>query len=128
MKKATNRRVNHDFLRARVEKIEALGYKKQRWVEFSEVMLSYGFAVELYEARKTLSKYLTVIHAGKRFKVRFSNHRPIRHREEAKDCDFFVGITNLHTTNTTQAIDATLAFFGVEKRTSSHLLNTAIIK
>lgn len=128
MRKATNRRVNHDFLRARVEKIEALGYKKQRWVEFSEVMLSYGFVVELYEARKTLSKYLTVIHQGKRFKVRFSNHRPIRRREEAGDCDFFVGITNLRTTNTEQAIAATLEYFGVEKRDNTHLLKTPIMQ
>lgn len=116
--KATNRAVNMDFLRHRVQYAESMGFQKQKWVTFCEVMLERGFTVSLYEARQTVSKYITVRRAddySRSFKVRFSNHKPIKHREQAGDCDFFVGYTHLGIQTTEQAIAATLNFFNQPK-------------
>lgn len=90
----------------------ALGFPKQKWVKFCEILLSEGYELSLYEARRTVSKYVTVGRKGaKPFKVRFSNHRPIAQREDAGDCDFFVGVTNRTVTTTTQALAAVRAHF-----------------
>lgn len=74
-----------------------------------------GFTIELYEARQTKSKYCTVKRDVKSFKVRFSDHKPIYHREMQGDCDFFVGVTNTGSRNTHDAINATCNFFGVQR-------------
>lgn len=114
-KKATNCNISRELLNQRVAYSKKLGYGKQKWVEFCEVMLDNGLKCSLYEARQTVSKYITVKDtAGKTFKVRFSNHKPIKEREVSNDCDFFVGMTHLKTTTTQQAISATLSFFKKE--------------
>lgn len=105
--KATDLTLNHEYLSRRVSP----KFGKQKWIEFAEFLLNQGFTVKLYEARQTVSKYLTVIRDDKQFKVRFSDHKPILARESKGDCDFFVGVTNLSRTTTTQAIMATLDFF-----------------
>lgn len=88
------------------------GFSKPRWITFCEDMMQRGFQVKLYEAKRTVSKYVTVIGpCGREFKVRFSDHKPIMRREVEGDCDFFVGVTNLGVTNTTHAIMETLMFF-----------------
>ena len=74
-----------------------------------------GFTVELYEARQTKSKYCTVRHAGKQFKVRFSDHKPIYRREMQGDCDFFVGHTHTGIRTTHDAANAVCNFFGVQR-------------
>jgi hypothetical protein len=76
--------------------------------------------VSYYDAVTTVSKYVFVRRGGKRFKVRFSNHKPARWREQSRDCDFFVGITNTGVTRTEDAIRATLAFFGVPDKVVSN--------
>lgn len=117
-KKATHRRINQDFLDNRVAQAEAKGFGKAKWIEFCEAMMAEGYYLKLYEARKTVSKYITVIKPddpSHRYKVRFSNHRPIKHREVSGDCDFFVDVTNLGVTTTEQAIKATLTFFNQPK-------------
>lgn len=100
--KASNRIVNQDFLDHRIAYSKKLGYKKQKWVEFCERMLSEGYQVSLYEARKTVSKYVTVtdLKSDVSFKVRFSNHKPNKRREVDGDCDFFVGRTHLGISTT----------------------------
>ncbi len=111
--KANNINVNLNFLSSRAEMAMAKGYSKQKWIIFCEVLLAEGFVLRLYEARKTFSKYITV-KRGKRgpdYKVRFSNHRPIKAREARKDCDFFVGVSNFGTTTTEQALVAVREFF-----------------
>lgn len=115
-KKADNREVTPEFLIEREKFAKSLGYQKQKWVEFCEVMLKRGYRVTLYEAKQTRSKYLTVHKEQRRFKVRFSDHAPILRRELAADCDFFVGKTNMVWTTTQQAIDATIRFFEGRKR------------
>ncbi|WP_337187561.1 hypothetical protein [Phenylobacterium sp.] len=107
IQKATNKVVTLDYLNHRAESLHRAGYEKPRWIIFCEVMIRDGFLVTLYEARRTVSKYITVARPDLGdFKVRFSNHRPIAARELNGDCDFFVGVTNLATTTTGQAIAA----------------------
>lgn len=102
--------MNKQFLQERTNKAINRGFPKPKWIEFCEVMIDLGFKLHMYEARKTVSKYITVINGDKKFKVRFSNHRPIKERESNGDCDFFVGITNFKVTNTDQAIEAVKKF------------------
>ena len=108
-KKATNLTVTRTFLRAR--QLRAKGFPKAKWIEFCEICLDSGFTVSLYEARKTYSKYVSVLKDGRSFKVRFSNHAPIKSREVNGDCDFFVGHTHLGVTNTEAAIKAVALHF-----------------
>jgi len=104
-------RITHKFLAQRVAFAATKGWGKSKWIEFSETLLNAGFRIELYEAKKTVSKYLTVIRGQKRFKVRFSNHKPNKGKEIFKDCDFFVGVNNLTTTNTNDALWAVKEHF-----------------
>lgn len=112
-KKATNRQVTQQFLDERANFVAALGHPKQKWVMFCEIMLKQGFKLSIYEARLTVSKYITVSNGKKSFKVRFSNHKPISFRQERGDCDFFVGHNHGITTTTNDAIKATIKFFAV---------------
>lgn len=98
--KATNIKVTHDYLKTKVTS----KYAKQKWIEFCEHLINDGFELSLYEARQTVSKYITVSHNGRSFKVRFSNHLPIKQRELSGDCDLFVGKTHTGVINTKTAI------------------------
>ena len=111
LRKADHISITPRLLNLRVKQIEAMGYTKQKWIMFCESMLEHGFELSLYEARKTLSKYITVRKKNKSYKVRFSNHKPIKQREMAADCDFFVGVTHTGWRTTDDAIKATLEFF-----------------
>lgn len=117
-KKATNKKLNFDYLRNRAEGLVAAGFPKSKWIYFCEEMLRLGFHLELYEARQTKSKYITVRQEGdwsRSYKVRFSDHKPIHYSEMAGDCDFFVGVTHTGTRNTHDAINAVCNFFGVQR-------------
>lgn len=98
--KATNTLITHEYLKRKTTS----KYARQKWIEFCEHLLNDGFELSLYEARQTVSKYITIRHSGKLFKVRFSNHLPIRHKELAGDCDLFVGKSHTGTINTKTAI------------------------
>lgn len=115
MRKATNQKIARDFLEKRVQGCIAKGYQKQKWVEFCEAMMERGYTLTLYEARRTVSKYITVHNGDHKFKVRFSNHKPIRDRKANGDCDFFVGKTHLNWSTTAQAIAAVDAFMAERK-------------
>ena len=107
MRKITNEVLTASVLRTKELKAENSGYEAPKWVQFSRELLRYGYILELYEARKTFSKYITVKgEDAKPFKVRFSNHKPIKSREEMGDCDFFVGISHLNTSTWRDAITA----------------------
>jgi hypothetical protein len=114
--KANNNVITKNLLQNREIACVSKGYHKQKWVVFCESLMSKGFTLKLYEARKTVSKYITVTHPGipsKSFKVRFSNHKPLKHKEQMNDCDFFVGISNTKVTNTEMALQETLKYFGL---------------
>lgn len=106
--------LTQDFLDKRTNWAAERGYSKAKWVAFSEVLLNAGFHVTLYEARKTLSKYLTISDGNSSFKVRFSNHRPNKGRELGGDCDFFVGVTHTGVRTTDDAIEAVARHFGTK--------------
>lgn len=112
-KKATHLTITADFLSKRAEMCKRAGYPKQKWIEFCENLISQGYTLSLYEARMTVSKYVTVrkTDSEKTFKVRFSNHRPNSLKEIEKDCDFFVGVTHTGVRNTTMALAAVKKHF-----------------
>lgn len=114
--KARNATVTPEFLKHRSDRSISAGYKKQQWVSFCEIMLSKGFTCTIYEAKLTFSKYITVKYFDRQFKVRFSNHKPIAHREENGDCDFFVGYTNKGIQTTGQAVLKVFQYFGCPTR------------
>jgi len=92
----------------------AAGYPKQKWVIFCEVLIAAGFRLNLYEARQTESKYITVTRKGEErsYKVRFSSHRPNIQKDDP--CDFFVGYSSRGITTTEQALAAVRDFFEKE--------------
>lgn len=112
--KARNLPLTPEYLKARAERTSALGYPKPKWVEFCDIALRRGLVAYLYEAKHTDSKYVTLRHGGKSFKVRFSNHKPILAREIGNDCDFFVGVANRTVTTTGDAMRAAMAHFGMK--------------
>ena len=68
-----------------------------KWVRFCHHFFELGDKVTYYDAVTTVSKYVTVCRGGKKFTVRFSNHKPISSVEAAADtCDFFVGASHLN--------------------------------
>jgi hypothetical protein len=111
MSKANGNLVNQKFIKQRLEALEAKGFGKTKWIEFCEHLTNRGLKCYLYEARQTLSKYITVTDGKSSVKVRFSNHKPIKHRELAGDCDFFVGVTNTGVRTTQDAIAFVEGYF-----------------
>lgn len=111
MSKATNKPLTLNYLVSREQATKEKGFDCPRWIQFSKVMMANGLTVILYEARETVSKYITVTDGQKQFKVRFSNHKPIRAKEAESSCDFFVGRTHFGVTTTSQAIAAVAKFF-----------------
>ena len=99
--------INENYLNSRISK----KFGKQKWILFCEELLAQGFKIEMYEAIKTVSKYITVSKGAKKFLVRFSNHSPKHNLEIKGTCDFFVGVCNLKTTTTKDALKAVYKFF-----------------
>lgn len=111
--KATHETITMDELRRREKWSWYLGFPTPRYVDFCRTAIRMGLKVTLYEARSTVSKYVTLTDdRGRSLKVRFSNHKPIHHRELAGDCDIFVGVTNLGVTTTLDAIKKVEAWIG----------------
>lgn len=89
-------------------------YSIPKYITFIRRCLEAGYQVKLYNAQKTVSKYVTVSRGKKKtFKVRFSNHKPIAEREARNDCDFFVGVNNFQVTTMEDAWKATQEYLGV---------------
>lgn len=104
-------KVTAEFLQGRKDLNAEFGYPVPKWITFCEMLLSDGFELHLYEAKQTRSKYITVIRGEKKFRVRFSNHKPNKDRELAGNCDFFVGVNHTTVTTTTDALQAVEKFF-----------------
>lgn len=111
-KKARNWRITESFLEERTRLSFSFGYPKQKWITFCEALISKGYKLWLYEAKSTVSKYITIGKDKRRFKVRFSNHKPNSYMEKVNDCDFYVGISNSKVTTTEDALKAVFEFFG----------------
>lgn len=67
-------------------------YLTPKYLIFVKTMVEHGWLVKIYMAR--VSKYIFVIKGEDIFKIRFSNHKPIYHKELEEDCDFYVGISH----------------------------------
>lgn len=106
IKKATNWKISQKFLN--FKKPKNPDFIIPKWIYFCEAILNQGLSASLYEARKTSSKYITVFFQDQQFKVRFSNHKPIKTRENRKDCDFFVGVNHNSVSTTEDALKAVL--------------------
>ena len=89
MKKAYNQYITEDFLKSR----ENIDKPVQKWILFCRYFMSKGYKIRLYEARRTVSKYITL----------------------NKDCDFFVGVTNFQVITAHDVALKVLNFFE-EKR------------
>ena len=116
-RKTSDGQVTIEFLHDRATRATAGGYETPRWIQFCRILLNEGFELTMYEAQRTVSKYISVYKPNsKPFKVRFSNHKPIPHRELAGDCDFFVGRTNLRVSTTAMALAAVRKYFSETRR------------
>lgn len=79
-------------------------YPTPKYLIFIRWMLRHGFKVKVYVAK--VSKYIFVYRRGAIYKIRFSNHKPLLHRELEHDCDFYVGVSNSTTLKTEEIIEA----------------------
>jgi hypothetical protein len=86
-------------------------YATPKYLLFIQWAIEQQYRVTLYMPATTRSKYVTLYRGKKLFKIRFSDHRPIKAREEKGDCDFFVGRTNFTVTTTEDAKQAVRNFF-----------------
>ena len=108
MNKRHDGQVGEKLLSERRARAMIGGFPVPRWVVFCEAMLAKRYRVYLREALSTYSKYISVVSNGRKFKVRFSNHRPSSAGFQMGDCDFFVGITQAGIATTEDAIKATI--------------------
>jgi hypothetical protein len=81
------------------------GYPVPKWIQFSEAMLDMGFSVDMQESKSTVSKYLYLKKGDKKFKIRFSNHKPNYNKELGGDCNYYVGVGHTGMITTEQLID-----------------------
>jgi len=90
------------------------GFSTPKWIEFSRLMLMNEYRVWVYEAARTYSKYISVLNPynGKKYRVRFSNHKSNEVRENENNCDFFVGRNHNSVSTTADAIGATRKALG----------------
>ena len=113
-RKLSNVNVTKEMLEARASGLNKAGFETPKWILFCMYFIAREYTVTVYEARQTVSKYVTISKAGfKPYKVRFSDHKPIYERELRGDCDFFVGRTHLQVTTAKQAVVAVLNHFSV---------------
>lgn len=114
-RKVRNAHMDRQFLTYRAEMARRGGFSTPRYIWFGFRLLELGLKAQLYEARETRSKYITIFadKAGPRFKVRFSNHKPNEHVELSGDCDFYVGHTNTGIRTSEDALRAVEQFFRV---------------
>lgn len=85
-------------------------YPKTKWTIFCEMCLDKEYTVYLDPAWTTKSKYITIEHNDKRYKVRFSNHKPSYVKQMADDSDFYVGVTHTGVKTYLEAFAAAQAF------------------
>lgn len=93
-------------------------YTVPKWLFFLQTTMEWnqhGVYCWVYKAKTTVSKYLYISNGEpmKTFKMRFSNHRAPKHREESNDCDFYVGLSSGPTIRTDQLITHLRGIYGI---------------
>lgn len=96
--------VTAEYLRTRIPFYHKKGYPTPKWIDFSLQMIEKGWTVRVYEARRTVSKYIFVSRGSEAYKIRFSNHKAEWQKENAGDSDFYVGVGNNGIVTTEQLI------------------------
>lgn len=87
-----------------------------KYAVFMRKALEAGYSVKLRSYQETRSKYVTVFSGSKRYKVRFSNHKPNKKLELEGACNYFVGVTNTGARTTDNAWEDMQQYFqGAEK-------------
>lgn len=81
-------------------------YPTPKYLLFIKHMLEQGWTAKVYVSK--VSKYVFVENDTDRYKIRFSNHKPLYHREQESDCDFYVGVSNLQVSTTAQIVEKLL--------------------
>jgi len=109
-------KVTHSQCMAIIDTYKENEFEIPKFVQFIAYALSKGYKVHLYDAQTTVSKYVTIINGEKKFKVRFSNHKPNKQRQLNGDCDFFVGHSHGNITTTRQAWFAMVKRIGKPRR------------
>ena len=105
--------LNEKTLPGLIKKAQGGKYGVPKWLQFADTMSAKGVDVNYYEAKKTFSKYVRVTYEGKSFLVRFSNHKPNKRRQAAKDCDYFTGVSNFGVVTTEYIIAEIFKEFGI---------------
>jgi len=67
-------------------------YSTPKFLLFIRDMVKKGWEVRLHTVK--VSKYVFVYRDNLIFKIRFSNHKPIRSKQFQRDSDFYVGISH----------------------------------
>jgi len=67
-------------------------YSTPKYLYFIQNMIKKGWSARLHQVE--VSKYVFVYRSNTIFKIRFSNHKPIKWKQMRKDCDFYVGISH----------------------------------
>jgi len=105
------KKVDDLFCKLVREKYAEMEYDVPKFLLFIEKSLEEGYDVWLYDSQSTASKYVTVKSRNKTYKVRFSNHKPNKFREQRGDCDFFVGRNNYSISTTKDAWESMQKYF-----------------
>lgn len=73
-------------------------YSPPKYLQFIKRMIEAGWNVRIYESG--VSKYVFVQREKELYKIRFSNHVPLFHKQQENDCDYYVGVSHgqVHTT------------------------------
>ena len=88
------------------------GYPAPKYLLFARDLLEDGWKVRQYKGGKRgISKYLFIEKGDHLYKIRFSNHKPIKAKEEESDCDFYVGVSHFQTSTTEEIRDQVQALY-----------------
>ena len=63
------------------------------WVQLCDAIIALGLRVSIYDSKSTVSKYIEVYRENHKncFKIRISNHAPVRGSRNFEPSDFYVG-------------------------------------
>ena len=78
-------------------------YSPPKFLLFAMKMAQNGWAVSIHEVK--VSKYVFILKEDRLIKIRFSNHKPNRIRENQEDCDYYVGVSHKQVSTTKELIN-----------------------
>jgi len=94
-----------EYLKSLEPRYTKQGYSVPKWIIFCKELIKNGWEVSLYRSKSTVSKYVFIKKDDKKYKVRFSNHKANRQKEDTGDCNFYVGVGNKGVITTEQLLE-----------------------